>query len=167
MARAPRRRDESKHCYREQVQESDRACRFFANSVQVLCPRRYGILEAGRRHRRRDRGGGCHGCNRPPLEYLLERLDGGRDGVSPGRRSFGLEREETGPSRRRNRGESVTPSMGAPLGNELIIEAWNTVLFEEFERFRDTLTRGLASHGTVAIRRHCPHTLHRVLDVGC
>jgi ubiquinone/menaquinone biosynthesis C-methylase UbiE len=61
----------------------------------------------------------------------------------------------------------VTLLASAPESNERIIEAWNTVLFDKFERFRDTLTHGLASHGTLAIQRHCPPTLHRVLDVGC
>ncbi len=48
------------------------------------------------------------------------------------------------------------------------VEAWNTVLFDKFERFRSTLTAGLAVHGRVAIEQHCPRDVRRrVLDIGC
>ncbi len=51
--------------------------------------------------------------------------------------------------------------------NQEAIEAWNTVLFDKFTRFRDTLTRGLAVHGDAALSRHPPAAGARVLDVGC
>ena len=61
----------------------------------------------------------------------------------------------------------MTPAQLTLPSNERTIEAWNTVLFDKFERFRDTLAAGLAVHGSVAIQRHCPSTIQRVLDVGC
>ncbi len=54
-----------------------------------------------------------------------------------------------------------------PSANQEAIEAWNTVLFDKFVRFRNTLTAGLASHGNEALARHPPATGARVLDVGC
>jgi len=56
--------------------------------------------------------------------------------------------------------ESIAP-------NEKAIEAWNTVLFDKFCRFRHVLVRGLAIHGNVALERHAPRRGARVLDVGC
>src|SRR5688500_13725315 len=47
------------------------------------------------------------------------------------------------------------------------IEAWNTVLFDKFVRFRDALTGGLALHGDAALERHPPPIGSRVLDIGC
>jgi ubiquinone/menaquinone biosynthesis C-methylase UbiE len=55
----------------------------------------------------------------------------------------------------------------APNPNAEAIEAWNTVLFDKFVRFRDTLTTGLAVHGDAALSRHPPPAGARVLDVGC
>ncbi|HMJ13554.1 MAG TPA: class I SAM-dependent methyltransferase, partial [Polyangiaceae bacterium] len=51
--------------------------------------------------------------------------------------------------------------------NQEAIEAWNTVLFDKFSRFRKLVTEGLGYHGTLAIDQHVPATLNRVLDVGC
>src|SRR5262245_58744413 len=51
--------------------------------------------------------------------------------------------------------------------NDEAIEAWNTVLFEKFKRFRYLVTQGLGQHGTAAIERHLPRDARRVLDVGC
>ena len=51
--------------------------------------------------------------------------------------------------------------------NQEAIEAWNTVLFDKFTRFRHTLTAGLAVHGDAALARHPPPAGARVLDVGC
>ena len=31
--------------------------------------------------------------------------------------------------------------------NAIVVEAWNSVLFEKFSRFRHILTRGLSGHG--------------------
>jgi ubiquinone/menaquinone biosynthesis C-methylase UbiE len=47
------------------------------------------------------------------------------------------------------------------------IEAWNTVLFDKFLRFRDTVTRGLGRHGEELLERHPVRAGERVLDVGC
>lgn len=47
------------------------------------------------------------------------------------------------------------------------IEAWNTVLFDKFVRFRGALTGGLALHGNAAMDRHPPPVGGRVLDIGC
>lgn len=54
-----------------------------------------------------------------------------------------------------------------PSPNQEAIEAWNTVLFDKFVRFRHTLTAGLSSHGDEALARHPPQPGARVLDVGC
>jgi ubiquinone/menaquinone biosynthesis C-methylase UbiE len=52
-------------------------------------------------------------------------------------------------------------------GNDVIIEAWNTVLFDKFSRFKHLLVQGLAGHSDEALKRH-PHPRgSRVLDVGC
>ena len=51
--------------------------------------------------------------------------------------------------------------------NSIIIEAWNTVLFEKFCRFRHLLVDGLSQHSDAALAR-CDFTPGmRVLDVGC
>lgn len=55
----------------------------------------------------------------------------------------------------------------AEENNDVIIAAWNTVLFEKFTRFKHLLIAGLASHSEEVLRRH-PHPVGaRVLDVGC
>jgi ubiquinone/menaquinone biosynthesis C-methylase UbiE len=47
------------------------------------------------------------------------------------------------------------------------IEAWNTVLFDKFVRFRAPLTTGLAIHGAAELERHPVKQGQRVLDIGC
>ena len=51
--------------------------------------------------------------------------------------------------------------------NTIPIEAWNTVLFEKFGKFRHVLTQGLSDHGDEMLRRHPYRAGARVLDVGC
>ncbi|MGD9981484.1 MAG: class I SAM-dependent methyltransferase [Hyphomonadaceae bacterium] len=51
--------------------------------------------------------------------------------------------------------------------NDIPIEAWNTVLFDKFVRFRRVLTAGLSEHGNVALARLRYQPGLRVLDVGC
>lgn len=56
---------------------------------------------------------------------------------------------------------------GTTHGNDVIIEAWNTILFDKFSRFKHLLVQGLAGHSDEALKRH-PHPRDaRVLDVGC
>jgi len=51
--------------------------------------------------------------------------------------------------------------------NDVVIEAWNTVLFDKFCRFRHLLVEGLSPHSNEALARH-PHPQGtRVLDIGC
>jgi len=51
--------------------------------------------------------------------------------------------------------------------NRVIVEAWNTVLYEKFCRFRHLLVDGLSQHSDAAFDR-CRHPAGaRVLDVGC
>jgi ubiquinone/menaquinone biosynthesis C-methylase UbiE len=51
--------------------------------------------------------------------------------------------------------------------NDIVIAAWNTVLFDKFCRFKHLLIDGLAAHSEAALTRH-PHPAGaRVLDVGC
>lgn len=51
--------------------------------------------------------------------------------------------------------------------NDLIIEAWDGVLFEKFSRFRYIFLEGLAVHGTVALDRMKPTKGQKVIDIGC
>jgi len=51
--------------------------------------------------------------------------------------------------------------------NAVIIEAWNTVLYEKFCRFRWALTEGLSSHSDAFFCRRPYPEGARVLDVGC
>ncbi|HXJ01097.1 MAG TPA: class I SAM-dependent methyltransferase [Micropepsaceae bacterium] len=51
--------------------------------------------------------------------------------------------------------------------NTIPIEAWNTVLFEKFCRFRTTLTTGLSGHSDELFRRLSYPAGARVLDIGC
>lgn len=51
--------------------------------------------------------------------------------------------------------------------NSIIVEAWNTVLYEKFCRFKPLLVEGLSQHSDAALER-CRHQEGaRVLDVGC
>jgi ubiquinone/menaquinone biosynthesis C-methylase UbiE len=51
--------------------------------------------------------------------------------------------------------------------NAIPIEAWNTVLFDKFTRFRFVLTEGLSDHSAELFRRHPFAPGARVLDIGC
>jgi ubiquinone/menaquinone biosynthesis C-methylase UbiE len=51
--------------------------------------------------------------------------------------------------------------------NTIPIEAWNTVLFEKFSRFRHLLTHGLAGHSDAFFRENPYAPGSSVLDVGC
>ena len=60
--------------------------------------------------------------------------------------------------------------MSAPAtdtANRVVIDAWNTVLFDKFVRFRHVMTAGLSVHGTECFRRHAPARAASVLDIGC
>lgn len=52
-------------------------------------------------------------------------------------------------------------------GNSIFIQAWDTVLFERFCRFRHLLVEGLAHHSDAAFDRVRYPQGSRVLDVGC
>jgi ubiquinone/menaquinone biosynthesis C-methylase UbiE len=51
--------------------------------------------------------------------------------------------------------------------NRIVVEAWNTVLFDKFNRFRHLLIDGIAQHGDVALERCAYRPGERILDVGC
>jgi 2-polyprenyl-3-methyl-5-hydroxy-6-metoxy-1,4-benzoquinol methylase len=51
--------------------------------------------------------------------------------------------------------------------NSILIEAWNTILFEKFCRFRFALTQGLADHSDALLHQRPYPAGARVLDVGC
>jgi SAM-dependent methyltransferase len=53
------------------------------------------------------------------------------------------------------------------IGNAEAIEAWNTVLFDKFVKYRDTVIPGLRSHGVRAMARFAPARGARVVDLGC
>ncbi|MGD9967041.1 MAG: class I SAM-dependent methyltransferase [Hyphomonadaceae bacterium] len=55
----------------------------------------------------------------------------------------------------------------AEESNDIPIEAWNTVLFEKWIRFRHVLTAGLQEHGKAGMRLCAFRSGERVLDVGC
>jgi ubiquinone/menaquinone biosynthesis C-methylase UbiE len=50
--------------------------------------------------------------------------------------------------------------------NTIPIEAWNTVLFEKFCRFRHSMSLGLAGHSDELFRRNSFPAGARVLDIG-
>jgi len=51
--------------------------------------------------------------------------------------------------------------------NRIVVEAWNTVLYEKFCRFRHLLVEGLSQHSDAALDR-CRHPEGAcVLDIGC
>jgi len=52
-------------------------------------------------------------------------------------------------------------------GNAIVIEAWNTVLFDKFRRFKHLLVDGLAAHSDEALARCAYPAGARVLDIGC
>ncbi|HVN98956.1 MAG TPA: class I SAM-dependent methyltransferase [Steroidobacteraceae bacterium] len=51
--------------------------------------------------------------------------------------------------------------------NDIVIEAWNTILFEKFVRFKHLLVSGLAGHSDEVLSRQPFPPGARVLDVGC
>jgi ubiquinone/menaquinone biosynthesis C-methylase UbiE len=51
--------------------------------------------------------------------------------------------------------------------NAVIIDAWNTVLFDKFVRFRHLMTLGLSGHSDECFRRHRPREGTSVVDIGC
>lgn len=52
-------------------------------------------------------------------------------------------------------------------GNDIVVEAWNTVLFDKFVRFKHLLIAGLGGHSDELLSRGRFHAGDRVLDVGC
>jgi hypothetical protein len=52
-------------------------------------------------------------------------------------------------------------------GNQEAIEAWNTVLFDKFVRFRPIVTAGLGLHGGRAMERLGVRPGASVVDIGC
>lgn len=51
--------------------------------------------------------------------------------------------------------------------NDVVIEAWNTVLYDKFVRFKHLLVAGLAGHSDEILKRSLYPNGVRVLDVGC
>src|SRR5579863_8331242 len=51
--------------------------------------------------------------------------------------------------------------------NDVVVEAWNTVLYDKFVRFKHLLVAGLAGQSNEALRRHQYSEGAKVLDVGC
>src|SRR5882757_7729565 len=51
--------------------------------------------------------------------------------------------------------------------NAVVIEAWNSVLFDKFTRFKHLLIAGLAAHSNELLSRHLYVPGSRVLDIGC
>lgn len=61
----------------------------------------------------------------------------------------------------------MTATSSPPDDNAVVVEAWNTVLFDKFERFKHLLVAGLAGHSDELLARGHIHVGERVLDVGC
>jgi ubiquinone/menaquinone biosynthesis C-methylase UbiE len=51
--------------------------------------------------------------------------------------------------------------------NDVVVQAWNTVLFDKFVRFKHLLVTGLAAHSDEILSRGQHPRGSRVLDVGC
>jgi len=51
--------------------------------------------------------------------------------------------------------------------NDIVVEAWNTVLFDKFARFKHLIVAGLSGHSDELLSRRLYRTGERVLDVGC
>ena len=51
--------------------------------------------------------------------------------------------------------------------NDIIIEAWNTVLFDKYLRFKHLFTEGLALHSEQVLQRQGYQPGMKILDVGC
>jgi ubiquinone/menaquinone biosynthesis C-methylase UbiE len=51
--------------------------------------------------------------------------------------------------------------------NDVVIEAWNSVLYDKFVRFKHLLVAGLAGHSDEVLRRNLYPDGAKVLDVGC
>jgi ubiquinone/menaquinone biosynthesis C-methylase UbiE len=51
--------------------------------------------------------------------------------------------------------------------NDVVVEAWNTVLFDKFVRFKHLLIEGLSGHSDELLSRGKYRPGDRVLDVGC
>ena len=51
--------------------------------------------------------------------------------------------------------------------NEVVVEAWNSVLFEKFTRFKHLLIAGLAGYSNEVFSRALYPAGAPVLDVGC
>ena len=64
--------------------------------------------------------------------------------------------------RQYRRGDAV-----AAVSNDIVVEAWNTVLFEKFVRFKHLLIDGLSGHSEEVFARQPHFEGARVLDVGC
>ncbi len=60
-----------------------------------------------------------------------------------------------------------TAEHATSLENTIPIEAWNTILFDKFCRFRSVLTHGLSDHSNALLQRFPYPAGARVLDVGC
>jgi hypothetical protein len=59
----------------------------------------------------------------------------------------------------------ASPTERSPGKNAIAIEAWNTILFEKFCRFRFVLTHGLADQSNELLRRRPFPARARALDV--
>ena len=53
------------------------------------------------------------------------------------------------------------------MDNDIIIEAWNTVLFDKYYRFKHLFVEGLANHSDQVLGRQGYQPGMNVLDVGC
>ena len=53
------------------------------------------------------------------------------------------------------------------MSNDIIIEAWNTVLFEKFTKYKHLFVPGYSLHSDEYLKRHPYESGAKVLDIGC
>jgi ubiquinone/menaquinone biosynthesis C-methylase UbiE len=53
------------------------------------------------------------------------------------------------------------------MSNDIIIEAWNTVLFDKFTKYRHLFVEGYSQHSDEYLKRHPYSPGTTVLDIGC
>ena len=53
------------------------------------------------------------------------------------------------------------------MSNDVVIEAWNTVLYEKFTRYRHLFIPGYTLHSDAMLARHPYEPGTSVMDVGC
>jgi ubiquinone/menaquinone biosynthesis C-methylase UbiE len=78
-----------------------------------------------------------------------------------------MDRKEHPMNQAMNQAMNTEQTGAATADNAIPIEAWNTILFEKFTRFKWVMTTGLSAHSEEFLRQRAYPAGARVLDVGC